>query len=151
MRIAFVVLSLGFNATMVYASPQAPTAGTSEGRTTTASTETQYIKASQLSVRPSPIGEIRVPSPENAVAPRVVTIKVTLFVDERGSVAKIAFEEPAPAEPFRDAVQKAFAKARFHPGKVGKRAVKSQMRIEVTFDPKVNQPNTGMAVGSRLH
>lgn len=102
-----------------------------------------YAKASELSARPSPIGDISVLSPDKAVARGIVTTKVTLFIDEKGTVAKIAFDDPALAQPFRDSVQSAFAKARFKPGRKGDRAVKARMRIEVTFEPRpANPPDT---------
>jgi hypothetical protein len=71
----------------------------------------------------------------------IVTTKVTLFIDEKGAVAKIAFDDPALAQPFRDSVQSAFAKARFKPGRKGDRAVKARMRIEVMFEPKPANPS----------
>jgi len=105
--------------------------------------EAQYAKASELSVRPSPIGDINVPSPDKAVAKGIVATKVTLFINEKGAVVKIAFDDPALAQPFRDAVQSAFAKAHFKPGRKGDRPVKARMRIEVTFEPRpANPPGT---------
>ena len=107
--------------------------------------ENQYAKVGELTVRPSPISEINVPSPSNTVTKGVVTTKVTLFVDEKGAVTKIAFDDGALAQPFRDAVQNAFGKARFKPGRIGDRPVKARMRIEVTFEPKPEDAKTGVS------
>ena len=158
-RSAFVALTLALNAAWLSpavagapsekpadvlqssAKPAASTATAS--RSSRTFNEAQYAKASELSVRPSPIGEINVPSPDKAVANGIVTTKVTLFIDEKGAVAKIAFDDPTLAQPFRDSVQSAFAKARFKPGRKGDRAVKARMRIEVMFEPRpVNPPDT---------
>jgi len=159
-RCAFVALTLALNATWlspaVAGAPSEKTADVLQSSakpaasTATASrssrkfNEAQYAKASELSVRPSPVGNINVPSPDKAVPNGIVTTKITLFIDEKGAVTKIAFDDAALAQPFRDSVQSAFTKARFKPGRKGDRAVKARMRIEVTFEPKpANPPNTG--------
>jgi len=118
-------------------------------RSSRAIDESQYVKASELSVRPSPIGEIRVPSPDKATAKGIVATKVTLFVDEKGTVAKIAFDDPALARPFREAIHGSFEKARFKPGRIGERPVKARMRIEVTFEPRSPDPAPGGSTAMR--
>lgn len=133
-------------ASLALAATVHPDAGESSGKALRGSStfnEAQYATASQLSVRPSPLGEIRVPSPDKATAREVVTTKVTLFIDANGSVAKVAFDDAALSRPFRDAVQSAFGKAHFKPGQINGRPVKARMRIEVTFEPRVETASTG--------
>ena len=111
--------------------------------------EAHYAKAGALSVRPSPIGEISVPSPDRAAVQGVVTTKLTLFIDENGTVAKLTFDDPKLSRPFREAAQSAFAKARFNPGRIGDRPVKSRMRIELTFVPKWEDDISGAGAQTR--
>lgn len=161
--LAFAGLALALQATLLPSTsvagektsnvtqPDANTASSTAAalRSSRSFNEAPYKKASELSVRPSPIDDIRVPSPDKAPATGIVTTKVTLFVDEKGKVAHIGFDEAALAQPFRDAVRTAFAKARFKPGRIGDKPVKSRMRIEVTFEPNKPTNSAGGSVDSR--
>src|SRR5207248_52724 len=96
--------------------------------------ETRYVGSGQLTVRPSPAEEIRLPSPIIASNREAVTAILLIFIDEQGTVDSVKVDNLGVPQPFREAAESAFAKAHFHPGMVGDRPVKSRMRVEVTFE-----------------
>ena len=63
-----------------------------------------------------------------------LTAALTLFIDEDGTVANVRIDEPKLADAYERAAIDAFAPARFTPGMIGERAVKSRMTIRVAFD-----------------
>jgi hypothetical protein len=82
-----------------------------------------------------------------AVAPVVLTYPVfegdeqgsytavlALFIDETGKVQRIRVEAPGLPEALEGVARRAFLSARFSPGEVDGRPVRSLIRIEVQFD-----------------
>lgn len=59
---------------------------------------------------------------------------LALFIDETGQVQWIEANEPLLPAPLERAAREAFMAARFSPGEVDSRAVKSRVRVEVVFD-----------------
>jgi len=96
--------------------------------------EAQYAPSARLSVRPSAVDEISVPYPEGVDRRGVAKALLTLFIDEDGVVAKVKVDDSDLPPPFQESAKNAFAQARFHPGQIDDRSVKSRMRIEVTFE-----------------
>jgi hypothetical protein len=96
--------------------------------------ERAYVPASQLTTGPTPVDEIQVPYPHGVHHLRVLTVGLTLFIDERGRVANIRVEEPELPAAYERAAMEAFAQRRFRPGLDGDRPVKSRLRIRVAFD-----------------
>ena len=96
--------------------------------------EPQYASSGTLSVRPMPMGEISVPYPDDTNNRGISKTSLTLFIDEDGTVARVRIDDSELPRQFEEAAKNAFAKARFHPGQMGDRPVKSRMRVEVTFD-----------------
>ena len=61
-----------------------------------------------------------------------------LYIDEHGGVRDVRFEgEPLPSA-LHEAARESFLGARFSPGEVEGQPVKSRIRIEVTFESRVN-------------
>jgi TonB family protein len=96
--------------------------------------EASYLPASRLTKEPMPIDEIEVRYPRGVHHLRVLTVALTLFIDENGRVENIRIDEPVLPEPYERAAIEAFAQGKFHPGFDGDRAVKSRLRIRVAFD-----------------
>ena len=96
--------------------------------------EPRYAGPGELSVRPSPVGEIRVPYPESVEHSGIVTTMLTLFIDEGGAVVSVQSDDSELLPQFQEAARNGFFQARFHPGSIAERPVKSRMRVEVTFE-----------------
>ncbi|MEP6657960.1 MAG: energy transducer TonB [Betaproteobacteria bacterium] len=96
--------------------------------------EDEYLPASHLSVRPRAVERISVPYPPDVDRTGVSSAKLTLFIDEEGTVVKLKVDDSDLPPQFQETANHAFARARFNPGRIDDRAVKSRMRIEVMFD-----------------
>jgi periplasmic protein TonB len=59
-----------------------------------------------------------------------------VFIDDAGGVVRVASATPNLPGILANAVREAFLSARFSPGEVEGRPVRSRMRIEVTFDSR---------------
>jgi len=100
-----------------------------------------YLRRSELTVPPEPIDAIIIPDlPPAAMAatgPR--TFILTLFINEAGLVERIRVETAAIPQAIEEVARRAFEQARFTPGELNGRPVKSSMRIEVSAAP-LRQP-----------
>jgi TonB family protein len=96
--------------------------------------ERAYVPVSRLSTQPTPVDEIRIPYPRGVHHLRVLTVALTLFIDEDGRVENVRVENPELPQAYERAAIEAFAQGRFHPGLDGERPVKSRLRIRVAFD-----------------
>jgi outer membrane biosynthesis protein TonB len=98
---------------------------------------TDYVDASLLSTRPRAEGEIAIPEPEVGTYRGAFKAVLVIFIDEAGDVAHVEVDRSnLPAE-FEMSAREAFARARFRPGLIGERPVRSRLRIEVGFDSGV--------------
>lgn len=64
-----------------------------------------------------------------------------IFIDEKGGVDFILVDATDLPPVFAEHVKRSFSAARFVPGELDGRPVKSQIRIEVTFDPNRQPPD----------
>ena len=96
--------------------------------------EAEYMPSARLSVRPSAVDEISVPYPDGVDHRGVSKAILTLFIDEEGAVVRVKIDKSDLPPQLQEAATNTFAQARFHPGRIDDRPVKSRMRIEVTFD-----------------
>ncbi|MFG6488943.1 energy transducer TonB [Roseateles sp. BYS78W] len=97
-----------------------------------------YLPRPLLTIAPQPLHPVVVappPTPSNAsrLIGRYVGV-LALYIDEQGIVRSIEAEQPALPEAMERAAREAFQGARFTPGQVDGRAVKSRIRVEVAFD-----------------
>lgn len=93
-----------------------------------------YLFGASLTRSATPIEEI---APEYPVAAelRAGTVRLQVFIDERGHVDRVDVLGSNPIGVFDASARAAFLKARFEPALAGMRPVKSQMTIEVDFKP----------------
>lgn len=103
-----------------------------------ATEDDQFFPRTLLSVAPAPLAPVLIEYPAfQGDAGRYVS-ELSLFIDETGTVVKVRVEDgDALPPPLEAAARNAFLNARFRPGEVAELgAVKSRIRIEVTFDSR---------------
>jgi hypothetical protein len=96
--------------------------------------ESAYLPISRVTLRPSPVTPIAVPYPPGVVEPASRDEKLIVFIDEDGSVAKVAFAGVGLPSPFAIAAKKTFENVRYRPALVGNTAVKARVVVVVTFE-----------------
>lgn len=101
-----------------------------------------YYSARYLHRRPTPLRPIRpnYPALFEDTAGQVVLL---LFINEQGAVDTHRILKTEPPEIFDDAVVTAFVKERYAPGLITGYPVKSQLLVEVVFEPG-SEPRTGI-------
>lgn len=62
------------------------------------------------------------------------TVVLRLFINEEGAIDHIQIEQSALPTAIEQSLISAFSNLKFHPGKIGRRAVHSQMKIEVRLE-----------------
>jgi outer membrane biosynthesis protein TonB len=92
-----------------------------------------YLPRGQLTVPPKLVGHVDVPFPGDVDGTVDLKVRVTLFIDERGSVQKLRLDTPDVHPAFERSIREAFASARFSPGELDSIAVRSQVRLEIDF------------------
>lgn len=102
----------------------------------------RYLRPSELTSRPVPIDSIE-PQPLPATASKSGRVIARVLINESGRADRVVIESADPPGVFDDSVVSAFGSARYRPGMLGGQAVKSQMRVEVTFDEAVPPPASG--------
>jgi hypothetical protein len=112
-----------------------PTAGPALAAQAAALVPGEYVPRAQLSVVPQALDAIVLPYPPDGPARGRFVARLTLYIDEQGWVRHLEVDgdDDLPAE-LRSAARESFATARFSPGAVAGRAVKSRIRIEATFE-----------------
>ncbi|OGA10982.1 MAG: hypothetical protein A3D95_11735 [Betaproteobacteria bacterium RIFCSPHIGHO2_12_FULL_69_13] len=114
---------------------QARQASTSEAPRERPGAPAPYFASRDLDVRPTVIGRVDPPYPNDAylreIAGRVV---VRLYLSETGAVEKAVTLAAEPPGYFEEAVEQAFLAARFTPGMKAGRPVKVQLVLEVRYD-----------------
>ncbi|MDM0035966.1 energy transducer TonB [Variovorax sp. J22P271] len=94
----------------------------------------EYVPRPLLSVPPVAQSLVIIAAPEGlADLDRHVGI-LSLFIDEDGRVHHVSADEAALPPAFEQAAREAFMAARFSPGQIDGRLVKSRVRVEVVFD-----------------
>jgi hypothetical protein len=112
-----------------------------------ASAQDDYVPRPLLSVPPVARSLVVIAAPEGqADSSRHVGI-LSLFIDEDGRVHHVAADDAALPRAFEQAAREAFMVARFSPGQMDGRAVKSRVRVEVVFDntPLLSTPSTAVS------
>lgn len=96
-----------------------------------------YFKTSELERRPFPLTRIEVPTPESAEA-LSGSVMIRLRISERGRVEDAKIVMSTGIAEFETAALREFSQAQFHPGYRANLPVRSEMLIEVTLRPPVN-------------
>jgi protein TonB len=91
----------------------------------------RYYRRSELDVAPNIMTRVVPEYPHMAHVSGKVTIRV--FIDERGTVERVAVLRAEPPGHFEASAQKAFLAARFTPGMKRGVAVKSQLTLQVDY------------------
>ncbi|UUX96549.1 energy transducer TonB [Aquabacterium sp. J223] len=99
-----------------------------------------FLPRSLLSAGPVALDEVQLPWPEDAALGGAVGLHLTgtlaLFIDESGFVREVHAEDDSLPPVFREAARSAFLKARFRPGELDGRPVRSRLRVEVAFEAR---------------
>ncbi len=93
-----------------------------------------YVPRPLLTVPPVAQAPVLIGEPTGATQTGRYVGILSLFIDEEGRVQYVAADEPALPPLYEQAARDAFIAARFSPGQVDGRAVKSRVRVEVVFD-----------------
>jgi TonB family protein len=100
----------------------------------------RYLRASELDARPAPLGDIEPVAPRGSEA-RSGRVVARILINEAGKADRVLVEASEPRGLFDASVVRAFGAARYRPGLKRGAAVKSQMRVEVRFEPQApDQP-----------
>ena len=92
-----------------------------------------YYPRAALSRAPWPVDAVMIDYPSLDKDAGHYRTELTLFIDERGRVARVRVEGDLPP-PLETAARNAFLSGRFQAGELDGRAVKSRIRVEVVFD-----------------
>lgn len=93
-----------------------------------------YLPRGELTVAPKLLTHADVPFPDEVSGIVDLKVRLTLFIDERGTVQRVRLDTPNVPPPFERAVQETFGAARFAPGELDHVPVRSQVRLEVQFE-----------------
>lgn len=93
-----------------------------------------YFPPAELDRKPEPVREVPLTYPSDLPLVKRGNVVLNLLIDENGKINKIIVETAdAPGE-LAEVAARAFAGALFRPGLRDSQAVKSRLRIEVTFE-----------------
>ena len=115
--------------------PQAPIRS-EPGVLASADTDVGYLPRAALTVGPRPQYTVVVDYPYFDGEADQYAGEFDVFIDDTGGVVRVASATPDLPGILANAVREAFLTARFSPGEVEGRPVRSRMRIEVTFDSR---------------
>ncbi len=93
-----------------------------------------YVPRPLLSVPPILQTQVVIAAPPAAA--QVIGIRtaiLALFIDDEGQVREVHSQEPRLPPEYEQAAREAFLAARYAPGRINGRAVKSRIRVEVRF------------------
>jgi TonB family protein len=95
-----------------------------------------YFSADDVDARAQPTNDVLLFYPLNAYKRKISgTVKMTLLINERGSLDKVIVVDATPPGIFEEAALEAVGKLQFTPALRGGRQVKSRKTIDVVFDP----------------
>jgi hypothetical protein len=96
----------------------------------------EYLPTSALSSPPEPVTDIQIDWPPMALDIGIFRGVFTLLIDEQGKVQKAVADAPTLTPQMEERARQAFLGARFSPGMLDGKAVKSALRVEVEFEYK---------------
>lgn len=95
----------------------------------------EYVPSNQLAPGPEVLGMVDILRPDGDDTPGEVTLYLSVFISELGVVDNVEVDEKDLYPRFAEAAVRAFDSAKFSPGRLHGRAVRSLMRVEVVFEP----------------
>jgi hypothetical protein len=111
-----------------------PQATTTTTTTTTTDGGVVYVPRALLSEVPEPTQPLYIPYPLDAPLGGPFTTVLALFIDESGTVRRVRLDGALLPPALDAAARDAFLNARWQPGRLDGRLVKSLIRVEVTFE-----------------
>lgn len=108
-----------------------------------------YFPAGSLSRKPQAVAPVPLDYPEDAPLVEKSRVVLRLLISESGDVDKVIVETADVPGALEAIARQAFARAKFRPGLRGEVAVKSQMRVEITFEGGNAPPAPGVIQPSR--
>jgi protein TonB len=96
--------------------------------------QVDYVPREFLSLAPAPLSAIEVLFPDSVKEEVKIDVQLALFIDERGVVQRVRVEGAGLPPVLADAAVAAFREARFTPGQVDGQAVRSLIKVAVTFE-----------------
>ncbi len=100
-----------------------------------------YLPRSALTVGPRPHEAVMIDYPYFDGEADQYLGEFDVFIDDAGGVVRVTSATPDLPGILANAVREAFQSARFSPGQVNGQAVRSRIRIEVTFEKSGLQPS----------
>jgi hypothetical protein len=98
-----------------------------------------YVPRALLSVAPVARGPVHLLWPQNWPLKASYTAILKLYLDEQGRVERVELDGGATLpEPLFESARQAFVSAGFAPGELDGRAVKSWIRVEVSFESETS-------------
>jgi TonB family protein len=115
----------------------AGTAGAQKGISATAlPAPEKWYTADEVDVRALPLHDVTLSYPEALSTVRVPgRVRIALFIDENGWIAKMQVVESEPARLFDEAAIRAWRDVRFSPALKSQLPVKSEKLLDITFTP----------------
>jgi len=103
-----------------------------------------YLPRRQLDQAPRALSPIDLPWPENGPSAGHFAERVSLFIDEAGTVQRVRVDGPGLPQSLQAVVQDVFLQARFSPGLLAGQPVRSWIRLEVVFDAAATARSRGL-------
>lgn len=94
----------------------------------------RYFPPNELDRKPEAVGEVPLAYPADMPLVARSRVVLSLLIDERGEVDEVIVEAAEAPTELEQLASRAFAAARFSPGMRDGVAVKSWLRVEVTFE-----------------
>ena len=97
---------------------------------------TKYFRSSELTKRPRPLRSVSLSYPvmeDSANNQQNGSVTLRIFIADTGDVDQVVVEASDLSMAFQDYAVQTFSQVRFSPGKIHDLPVRSQMRLEVTF------------------
>lgn len=98
--------------------------------------ELTYFGREDLDLAPKAQGIVQIAYPPGVPGNELQAGRLTLFIDEHGTVQRIQVLDQSLPPPFQEAARNAFLQARFAPGERAGRNVRSRIDVEVVFDAR---------------
>ncbi|NML42977.1 hypothetical protein HHL11_04385 [Ramlibacter sp. G-1-2-2] len=95
--------------------------------------EAPYLPRKLLTVAPVAPMDLDVPFPANVAGVVDLQVDVALFIDETGLVRRVQLESPDVPPEFVRAISETFVGARFKPGEVDRKPVRSRVKLQLEF------------------
>lgn len=93
-----------------------------------------YFPVGELDAKPEARGSVPLDYPQDVPLMPLSRVVLSLLIDELGKVNKVVVESADSPKELEDLASRAFMGARFSPGMRSGTAVKSRLRVEVTFE-----------------